>query len=98
MCSEFIRTDLFHYLANMPFRYLVLVYTVTYFLGWVIFTFWWQVAAEGCEPKDLTFRRAFLLSLETMTTIGYGVSDPLAALQTVHVYAFSSVLTLQVGR
>eukprot|EP00439_Symbiodinium_sp_Y106_P086857 s122_g36.t1 len=74
--EEFIRTDLFHYLANMPFRYLVLVYTVTYFLGWVIFTFWWQVAAEGCEPKDLTFRRAFLLSLETMTTIGYGVSDP----------------------
>ncbi|CAE7039395.1 KCNJ9 [Symbiodinium natans] len=60
----------------MPFRYLVLVYMVIYFLGWVVFTFWWQIAAEGCEAKELTFRRAFLLSLETMTTIGYGVADP----------------------
>ena len=47
-----------------------------YVAMWLVFTFWWQRAASGCEERPLTFRRAFMLSLETMTTIGYGVADP----------------------
>eukprot|EP00438_Fugacium_kawagutii_P022827 Skav230302 [mRNA] locus=scaffold430:30461:31306:+ [translate_table: standard] len=56
---------------------MLLNYCVVYLLGWLLFTLWWQHAADGCETRHLTFRRAFMLSLETMTTIGYGVSDPM---------------------
>lgn len=41
-----------------------------YIALWLIFTPWWQHAANDCEQRELNFRRAFLLSLETMTTIG----------------------------
>ncbi|CAJ1389177.1 unnamed protein product [Effrenium voratum] len=75
-CEQFVRSDVFHYMANMPLRWLLPIYTLFYLFGWVVFAFWWQLAADGCEPKKLTFRRSFMLSLETMTTIGYGVADP----------------------
>ncbi|CAL1149327.1 unnamed protein product [Cladocopium goreaui] len=75
--EQFVRSDIFHYLANMPLRWMLLNYCVVYILTWLLFTFWWQHAANDCESRELNFRRAFLLSLETMTTIGYGVSDPM---------------------
>lgn len=51
--------------ANMPLRWMLLNYCVVYILAWLLFTFWWQHAANDCESRDLNFRRAFLLSLET---------------------------------
>lgn len=74
--EQFVRSDIFHYLVNMPLRWMLLIYCVVYCIVWLFFTLWWQQAASGCEGA-LDFRRAFLLSLETMTTIGYGVSDPM---------------------
>ncbi|CAK9089411.1 unnamed protein product [Durusdinium trenchii] len=75
--EQFVRSDVFHYMANMPLRWMLVLYCVVYVAMWLVFTFWWQRAASGCEERPLTFRRAFMLSLETMTTIGYGVADPM---------------------
>ena len=51
--------------ANMPLRWMLLNYCIVYILAWLLFTFWWQHAANDCESRELNFRRAFLLSLET---------------------------------
>jgi len=72
------RSDVFHKLANMPLRYLLPMYAVIYIVFWILFAVWWWLAAGGdtCDAELMTFRRAYLLSLETMMTIGYGVPDP----------------------
>ena len=51
--------------ANMPLRWMLLIYCTVYVLTWLLFTLWWQYAANDCENRQLTFRRAFMLSLET---------------------------------
>eukprot|EP00435_Cladocopium_sp_Y103_P060403 s282_g22.t1 len=66
--EQFVRSDIFHYLANMPLRWMLLNYCVVYVLTWLVFTFWWQHAANDCESRDLNFRRAFMLSLDCRIT------------------------------
>lgn len=72
------------YLAD-PFHTLVVIRThcligficVVYVSQWLSFAgFWLAVAKNGdCGLTLTTYRQAFYLALETLTTIGYGVDD-----------------------
>merc|ERR1719210_246506 len=71
-----MRTDVYHTVINMPFRQLIPLFVVVYVCSWSIFAFFWMLISEPCDCELTSFTRAFLLSMETMMTIGYGVPDP----------------------
>eukprot|EP00933_Yihiella_yeosuensis_P026619 TRINITY_DN20679_c0_g1_i1.p1 TRINITY_DN20679_c0_g1~~TRINITY_DN20679_c0_g1_i1.p1 ORF type:complete len:372 (+),score=36.03 TRINITY_DN20679_c0_g1_i1:131-1246(+) len=70
------RSNVFHVLANMPLRWLVPIYCLVYICFWLAFAGLWLSIAKYCDEDLVDFRRAYLLSMETMMTIGYGVPDP----------------------
>uniref|UniRef100_A0A3B5QA37 ATP-sensitive inward rectifier potassium channel 12-like n=1 Tax=Xiphophorus maculatus TaxID=8083 RepID=A0A3B5QA37_XIPMA len=68
--------DIFTTCVDIRWRYLLLIFTATFLLSWLLFGFiFWGVAlAHGDFELDLPvgFIGAFLFSIETQTTIGYG--------------------------
>nr|XP_054762722.1 ATP-sensitive inward rectifier potassium channel 12-like [Lytechinus pictus] len=86
--------DIFTTLIDLKWRWLLLIFSLAYVLGWVGFTFIWygliwyhgdlgyqdKMAAnetkyqdwEPCVYNVQNFIGAFLFSVETQTTIGYG--------------------------
>uniref|UniRef100_A0A3B5MDW8 ATP-sensitive inward rectifier potassium channel 14 n=1 Tax=Xiphophorus couchianus TaxID=32473 RepID=A0A3B5MDW8_9TELE len=76
--------DIFTTCVDIRWRYLLLIFTATFLLSWLLFGFiFWGVAlAHGDFELDLPVRPcilhiqgfigAFLFSIETQTTIGYG--------------------------
>ncbi|EDQ92304.1 uncharacterized protein MONBRDRAFT_30728 [Monosiga brevicollis MX1] len=70
------RSDWFHFLVNLATWKIVVIMMFLYVVVCVVYAglFHWSSSACGLELK--TFRQAFMLSLESLTTIGYGVPDP----------------------
>uniref|UniRef100_A0A096M2B4 G protein-activated inward rectifier potassium channel 1 n=1 Tax=Poecilia formosa TaxID=48698 RepID=A0A096M2B4_POEFO len=79
-------SDLFTTLVDLRWRFSLLIFTLVYVVNWLFFGFlWWLIALvrgdlvhgdeEGWTPcvENLnSFVSAFLFSIETETTIGYG--------------------------
>ncbi|KAL7981522.1 hypothetical protein Chor_005610 [Crotalus horridus] len=79
-------SDLFTTLVDLKWRYNLLVFTLVYTITWLFFGFiWWLIAyirgdLDHAEDEDWIpcvdnisgFVSAFLFSIETETTIGYG--------------------------
>ncbi|XP_064808927.1 inward rectifier potassium channel 16-like [Oncorhynchus masou masou] len=76
-------TDIFTTLVEIRWRVMFLIFTLSYTLSWLFFgILYWLIALANGDIKDPTnapcmyevrdFTTAFLFSLETQTTIGYG--------------------------
>lgn len=70
-------SDLFTTMIDSKWRWITLVYTTMYCGSWVGFGFfWWLITyfhgGNVCVDNVDSFTSAFLFSLETQTTIGYG--------------------------
>uniref|UniRef100_A0A3Q3R3L4 Potassium inwardly rectifying channel subfamily J member 16 n=1 Tax=Monopterus albus TaxID=43700 RepID=A0A3Q3R3L4_MONAL len=76
-------TDIFTSLVEIRWRVMFLAFTLSYIMSWLFFgTLYWMIALVHGDTKDNTnnpcmyevhsFTAAFLFSLETQTTIGYG--------------------------
>uniref|UniRef100_A0A8C9SDF2 ATP-sensitive inward rectifier potassium channel 14 n=1 Tax=Scleropages formosus TaxID=113540 RepID=A0A8C9SDF2_SCLFO len=91
-------TDLFTTCVDIRWRWMFVVFSLSFLLSWLLFgfTFWLIASAHGdlsasSEPCFLqvnSFMAAFLFSLETQTSIGYGFRSvteacPLAVLAVV---------------
>lgn len=70
-------SDLFTTMIDSKWRWITFVYTIMYCGSWLAFGFfWWLVTYirgdNVCVDNVDSFTSAFLFSLETQTTIGYG--------------------------
>ncbi|TKS89363.1 Inward rectifier potassium channel 16 BIR9 [Collichthys lucidus] len=76
-------TDIFTTLVEIRWRVMFLIFALSYILSWLFFgILYWVIALVHNDMKDHTndpcvyevrsFTAAFLFSLETQTTIGYG--------------------------
>lgn len=76
-------TDIFTSLVELRWRVMLLTFALSYVLSWLFFgVFYWLIAlvhgdakdgaSEPCVFEVRGFTAAFLFSLETQTTIGYG--------------------------
>ncbi|CAB1338607.1 unnamed protein product [Coregonus sp. 'balchen'] len=76
-------TDIFTTLVEIRWRVMFLIFTLSYILSWLFFgILYWLIALANGDMKDPTnapcmyevrdFTAAFLFSLETQTSIGYG--------------------------
>uniref|UniRef100_A0A3B3SXR0 Potassium inwardly rectifying channel subfamily J member 16 n=2 Tax=Paramormyrops kingsleyae TaxID=1676925 RepID=A0A3B3SXR0_9TELE len=76
-------TDIFTTLVEIRWRVMLLTFTLSYILSWLFFgLIYWVIALihgdvkdpsqEPCMYNVHSFTAAFLFSLETQTTIGYG--------------------------
>ena len=76
-------TDIFTTLVEIRWRVMFLIFALSYILSWLFFgILFWVIALAHNDIKDHTnepcmyevrsFTAAFLFSLETQTTIGYG--------------------------
>ncbi|XP_029933812.1 inward rectifier potassium channel 16 [Myripristis murdjan] len=76
-------TDIFTTLVEIRWRVMFLIFALSYILSWLFFgILFWVIALANGDVKDPTndpcvyevrsFTAAFLFSLETQTTIGYG--------------------------
>ncbi|XP_069849270.1 inward rectifier potassium channel 16 [Dipodomys merriami] len=76
--------DIFTTLVDTKWRHMFVIFSLSYVLSWLVFgSIFWLIAwhhGDLSSPPDLTpcvdnvhsFTAAFLFSLETQTTIGYG--------------------------
>ncbi|XP_059180459.1 inward rectifier potassium channel 16 [Centropristis striata] len=76
-------TDIFTTLVEIRWRVMFLIFALSYILSWLIFgILYWVIALANGDTREATekpcmyevrsFTAAFLFSLETQTTIGYG--------------------------
>uniref|UniRef100_A0A8C5R4E9 Inward rectifier potassium channel 16 n=1 Tax=Leptobrachium leishanense TaxID=445787 RepID=A0A8C5R4E9_9ANUR len=76
-------TDIFTTLVDMKWRSMFIIFSLSYVLSWLLFGFiFWIIALQHgdlhdsentpCVDNVRTFAGAFLFSLESQTTIGYG--------------------------
>lgn len=78
-------TDIFTTLVEIRWRVMFLIFALSYILSWLFFgILYWVIALAHGDTRDITsesepcvdnvhtFTAAFLFSLETQTTIGYG--------------------------
>ncbi|XP_031171664.1 inward rectifier potassium channel 16 isoform X2 [Sander lucioperca] len=81
-CRLFV-TDIFTTLVEIRWRVMFLIFALSYILSWLFFgIIYWVIAFangdttnmtnEPCMYEVYSFTAAFLFSLETQTTIGYG--------------------------
>ncbi|XP_075436212.1 inward rectifier potassium channel 16 [Ascaphus truei] len=75
--------DIFTTLVDIKWRHMLIIFSLSYVLSWLLFGFiFWIIALQHGDLSNLeitpcvesvhTFTGAFLFSLETQTTIGYG--------------------------
>lgn len=73
LCAE----DLYHLFLDAKLSVQLLVVLLTSLFLFCFFALIFLIVEEPCGLKlEYSFLRAYMLSVETMTTIGYGVSDP----------------------
>lgn len=70
-------SDLFHTLIDAKWRYISVLFTLSFIVSWLIFgTSWWAIVkfntGNKCVDKVDDWINAFLFSIETQTTIGFG--------------------------
>eukprot|EP00049_Salpingoeca_infusionum_P025520 m.19897 g.19897 ORF g.19897 m.19897 type:complete len:464 (-) comp8095_c0_seq1:253-1644(-) len=74
--SFYLRADdWFHTILSYPTWRLFLLLAALYTLVVVLWTGLFYAANESCDLRIRSFLDAFMLSIETMATIGYGVPD-----------------------
>ncbi|KAL1527977.1 hypothetical protein AB1Y20_009348 [Prymnesium parvum] len=76
--NRLARRDWFHVVLSMPTKYSFIIFFAVYTIAIIFFAFCYIIADHACandvDPDSiLDFRKAFAFSLETMTTIGYGL-------------------------
>lgn len=74
--SRFVK-DIFHTLMDLKWRYITGLFTISFLLTWIFFgTFWFLIVYyqphRNCVDNVDSWVKAFLFSIETQTTIGYG--------------------------
>jgi len=73
--TRFMR-DLFHTLMDAKWRINCILFTLSFLITWVFFGCIWYIIVkyhgEKCVDSVKTWTQAFLFSIETQTTIGYG--------------------------
>ena len=74
--SRFVK-DIFHTLMDLKWRYITGLFTISFLLTWIFFgTFWFLIVFyqphRNCVDNVDSWLSAFLFSIETQTTIGYG--------------------------
>uniref|UniRef100_A0A3Q2Q2A2 G protein-activated inward rectifier potassium channel 3 n=1 Tax=Fundulus heteroclitus TaxID=8078 RepID=A0A3Q2Q2A2_FUNHE len=84
-------SDLFTTCVDIRWRWMLVIFTLSFILSWLLFGFaFWLILTpkEPCFLQVNSFMAAFLFSLETQTSIGYGFRSvteecPLAVLAVV---------------
>ena len=76
MNSKYLK-DIFHTMMDLKWRYIVGLFTVSFILTWIIFgSLWYAIVIyrpdKNCLDNVDSWTTAFLFSIETQTTIGYG--------------------------
>lgn len=74
--SKFLK-DIFHTVMDLKWRYISLMFSFSFLISWVIFgSLWYCIYLvrkdERCIDNVNSWLTAFLFSVETQTTIGYG--------------------------
>lgn len=69
--------DIFHTLMDLKWRYIMLMFTFSFIISWIAFGTLWYLIVQFNEDKNCvdnvdSWVTAFLFSIETQTTIGYG--------------------------
>ncbi|KAG8446454.1 hypothetical protein GDO86_014058 [Hymenochirus boettgeri] len=75
--------DIFTTLVDIKWRHMLIIFSLSYVLSWLLFGFiFWIIALQHGDTSNMeirpcidnvrSFAGAFLFSLETQTTIGYG--------------------------
>jgi len=74
---ELFLMDWYHAFLDTKFTTQMLIFAFAYVVCFCLFALLFLVIAEPCNLNlEGSFIRAYLLALETMMTIGYGVPDP----------------------
>jgi len=69
--------DFYHTFLDAKLRIQLLIFLFIYLVSFSIFAVFFMMVEEPCGLKiQSSFLRAYMLSVETMMTVGYGVSDP----------------------
>mmetsp|Transcript_32808 Transcript_32808/g.60009 ORF Transcript_32808/g.60009 Transcript_32808/m.60009 type:complete len:379 (+) Transcript_32808:86-1222(+) len=68
--------DVYHAVLSISIYRLLPAFGAVYLFFYALFAAFWLWVASPCNVGVDTYREAFYLSVETMTTIGYGVPDP----------------------
>lgn len=75
----YILNDHFTTLIDAQWRYVFLIFSIAFLVSWLVFgSIWWGIYVHRrnqgimCIEKVSSWTSAFLFSLETQTTIGYG--------------------------
>eukprot|EP00747_Dinoflagellata_sp_TGD_P165258 gnl/TRDRNA2_/TRDRNA2_186302_c0_seq1.p1 gnl/TRDRNA2_/TRDRNA2_186302_c0~~gnl/TRDRNA2_/TRDRNA2_186302_c0_seq1.p1 ORF type:complete len:625 (-),score=82.58 gnl/TRDRNA2_/TRDRNA2_186302_c0_seq1:104-1978(-) len=67
--------DIFHTVLEMSTGSLIFYFVWVYTLTFMFFALFWWCSGAGCNTGVATYMDGLFLSIETMTTIGYGVPD-----------------------
>lgn len=74
--NQKVLKDLFHTIMDAKWRYFALLFTLSFLVSWVIFAAIWYIIVvartKNCIDNVDSFTAAFLFSVETQVTIGYG--------------------------
>merc|ERR1740121_1602547 len=69
--------DLYHTFLDTKFSYQILCFIGTYLVMFLVYAVLYVAIDKPCGLQlEGDFARAYMLAMETMTTIGYGVPDP----------------------
>ena len=75
--NEKVFKDIFHTIMEAKWRYFMLLFTLSFLISWLIFASIWYIMVclrnkTRCVDNVDSFVTAFLFSIETQVTIGYG--------------------------
>lgn len=66
----------YHWMLSQETSRLLVIGVSIYLSIVIVYAGLYRAIAHSCGLKATTFRRSFYLSIETITTLGYGVPDP----------------------